>query len=263
MTFLLRPGDPEFGDSLRFASGETVVSQGDVGARLFVIEQGAAEVWREAKTGGRWKLSDLGPGDLAGEVEGIDGEPALATVKAVEPLVCRAASHPAVQSALDQLDPLYQFTIRRLARMLRENHQVYTEGMTLSLFGGGAVSALAESGEERGFEEGDVLMRQGEAPDAMYVVVSGLVEVAREDGAGGRRKLVELGRSCLVGEIEMIDLIPRNATVRALKPTKTRRIDADDFRAGLDQIGLLKDAMIAMAHALRQSNDILAKPAGA
>lgn len=260
MTSFLLPGDPEFGVSQRFAPGETLVAQGDGGAQLFVIDQGAAEAWRQAKTGGRWKLSDLGPGDLAGEVEGVDGEPALATVRATEPLVCRASPHAAVRASLDQLDPLYQFTLLRLARMLRENHQVYTEGMALSLFGGGAVSALADSGEERRFETGEVLMNQGETPDAMYLVVSGLVEVAR-DGEGGRRKLVELGRGCLVGEIEMIDLIPRNATVRALKPTTTRRIDADDFRAGLDRIGLLKDAMIAMAHALRRSNEILVKPA--
>ncbi|MEM6491960.1 MAG: cyclic nucleotide-binding domain-containing protein [Pseudomonadota bacterium] len=261
MTFSLRPGDPDFGDSLHVSPGETLMRQGDPEGRLFIIDQGAAEVWRAAKTGGRWKLSDLGPGDIVGEVEAIDGEPALATVRAVDAVVCRAASHAAVVAALDQLDPLYQFTARRLARMLRENYQVYTEGMALSLFGGGAVSALADSGEERAFEPGDTLMRQGDAPDAMYVVVSGLVEVARDEEADQPRKLVELGRGCLVGEIEMIDLIPRNATVTALKPTITRRIDADSFRAGLDSVGMLKDAMFSMTHALRRSNEILAKPA--
>ena len=110
MSFSLRPGDPEFGDSAHAAPGETLIKQGDASARMLIIDQGAVEVWRTAKTGGRWKLSDLGPGDLVGEVEGVDGEPALATVQAVKPVVYRAAPHAAVVTALEQLDPLYQVT---------------------------------------------------------------------------------------------------------------------------------------------------------
>jgi len=252
--------EPPLGAAITFGPGETIVGQGDQSRRMFVIESGTAEVWRLAKGGGRWKLSDLGPGDLAGETEAVDGEPALATVQAIEPVTCRPIAHDDVLTALNALDPIYASVARRMARMLRENHQVYTEGVTLSLFGGGAVSALANAGDEMVFDEGEALMRQGEAPDAMYVLLSGLVEVSREED-GETRKLVELSRGCLVGEVEMIDLIPRNATVTALKSTKARRVAADSFREGLEQLGIVKDAMISMAHALRRSNEILAKPA--
>lgn len=252
--------EPPLGAALGFGPGETIVAQGDASKRLFVIESGTAESWRKAKTGGRWKLADLGPGDLAGEVEGVDGDFALATVQAVEPVTCRPVAHEDVDAALRALDPLYGAVARRMARMLRENHQVYTENVALSLFGGGAVSALADAGEERSFDEGQMVIRQGETPDAMYVVMSGLVEVVRDEG-GETRKLVELSRGCLFGEVEMIDLIPRNASVKALKPTKARRIDAESFRAGLEPLGIVKDAMIAMAHNLRRSNEILKQPA--
>lgn len=252
--------EPPLGEALHFGPGEDIVRQGDAGGRMFVIDAGAAEVWRLAKSGGRWKLSDLGPGDLAGECEAIDGEPALATIVATEPVTCRPIEHADVAAALGALDPIYASVARRMARMLRENHQVYTENVALSLFGGGAVSALANAGEEVTFAEGDYLMRRGETPDAMYVLLSGLVEVTREE-EGQTRKLVELSRGCLVGEVEMIDLIPRNADVRALKPTKARRVTADSFRDGLERLGVVKDALISMAHALRRSNDILARPA--
>jgi CRP/FNR family cyclic AMP-dependent transcriptional regulator len=60
---------------------------------------------------------------------------------------------------------------------------------------------------------GAVIMREGDKGDQLYCLVSGEVEVRRGD-----RVLVRLGAGETLGEMELIDMIPRSATVVALTP---------------------------------------------
>jgi CRP/FNR family transcriptional regulator, cyclic AMP receptor protein len=64
-----------------FRPGAPVIREGDLGATLFVIVEGAARVSR----GGR-KLATLAPGDFFGEVSLLDGGPRTASVTAETPL---------------------------------------------------------------------------------------------------------------------------------------------------------------------------------
>ncbi len=64
--------------------------------------------------------------------------------------------------------------------------------------------------------EGDYFIREGEQPGAMYVLERGRVEVIKLwDGQAYR--LRELGPGDSFGEMAMIDLFPRSASVRALE----------------------------------------------
>lgn len=60
---------------------------------------------------------------------------------------------------------------------------------------------------------GAVIMREGEKGDRLFCLVSGEVEVRRGD-----RVLVRLGAGETIGEMELIDMNPRSATVVALTP---------------------------------------------
>ncbi|HEU5060629.1 MAG TPA: cyclic nucleotide-binding domain-containing protein [Kofleriaceae bacterium] len=66
--------------------------------------------------------------------------------------------------------------------------------------------------------EGDVLFRQGDAGDALYVVVSGEVAVIA-DGPP-RIELTRLGESSFFGEIALVTEETRTATVQATRPTE-------------------------------------------
>jgi cAMP-dependent protein kinase regulator len=66
--------------------------------------------------------------------------------------------------------------------------------------------------------EGDVLFRQGDAGDALYVVVSGEVAVIA-DGPP-RIELTRLGESSFFGEIALVTDDTRTATVQATRPTE-------------------------------------------
>lgn len=67
---------------------------------------------------------------------------------------------------------------------------------------------------ERRLEPGEVLFRQGDRADSLYIVRDGFLEVLGE-GAGAGRILVLLGRGQSVGEMSLLDRGLRSATVRA------------------------------------------------
>lgn len=66
--------------------------------------------------------------------------------------------------------------------------------------------------------DGDVLFRQGDAGDALYVVVAGEVAVIA-DGPP-RVELTRLGESSFFGEIALVTEETRTATVQATRPTE-------------------------------------------
>jgi putative ABC transport system ATP-binding protein len=62
-----------------FASGDTIVREGEPGEEFFLVSEGAVEVDRANQ-----EVARLGPGDFFGEVALISGEPRNATVAAVD-----------------------------------------------------------------------------------------------------------------------------------------------------------------------------------
>ncbi len=72
-------------------------------------------------------------------------------------------------------------------------------------------------------EAGQVLFRQGDAANSLYVVVEGAVVPIAEGER--RRKLAVLERGEFFGEIGLMAKQPRNATIEAIVPTKLLAID--------------------------------------
>jgi NTE family protein len=76
---------------------------------------------------------------------------------------------------------------------------------------------------------GEVLIRQGEPGDGMFIVISGRfqVSVALEDGT--ERILGEIGRGELVGEMAILSGEPRSATVRAIRDSALVKLSKEAF----------------------------------
>jgi CRP-like cAMP-binding protein len=94
------------------------------------------------------------------------------------------------------------------------------------------LEAIAELCREKKYSRGDVIARQGEEGDDLYVICEGFVEVLRggspEDEAP--RTVVNLGRGQIVGEMALVDHGPRSATVRAVADeTVVQAIQRDAF----------------------------------
>jgi small-conductance mechanosensitive channel/CRP-like cAMP-binding protein len=91
--------------------------------------------------------------------------------------------------------------------------------------------ALVASLERHPFAGGDVLFRQGDAADSLYILASGRLAVYDESG-GTRKRLASLDAPDYVGEMGLLTGQARGATVVAMDDAVCYRID----KAGFDAI---------------------------
>lgn len=75
---------------------------------------------------------------------------------------------------------------------------------------------------------GEVLIREGEPGDAVYVVVSGRLRVSVQRPEG-ELAVNEIGRGEMVGEMALLTDEPRSATVRAVRDTHVLRLSRAHF----------------------------------
>src|SRR6187397_2707831 len=80
-------------------------------------------------------------------------------------------------------------------------------------------------------EPGELLFREGDPAAAMYVVISGEVEVLKKSRTGHEARVAVLGPSDWFGEMSIVDIQPRSATVRALAPGRLVKITPSDLDA--------------------------------
>lgn len=81
------------------------------------------------------------------------------------------------------------------------------------------------------FEPGQVIFRQGDRGDWLYIVVDGEVEVLKQAPGVEDLSLRRLGRGDCFGEIALVSDRPRSATVRAVSATNVLAVDREAFQA--------------------------------
>ena len=89
---------------------------------------------------------------------------------------------------------------------------------------------LAEQLEPVHVAAGDVVLRQGDPGDGLFLVVSGRLRVSVA-ADGTERVLHDLGRGAIVGEIALLGRRPRSATVRAVRDSDLLRLRVSSFDA--------------------------------
>jgi CRP-like cAMP-binding protein len=107
----------------------------------------------------------------------------------------------------------------------------------------------------RSLAGGEVLFREGEAGDEMYIVRSGRLELR----AGGRQ-LELVGPGGLVGEMALIDPAPRSATAVARGRCVVVAVNADTFDELVKLVPRLAlEVMRIMTRRLRRTTPLVAR----
>ncbi len=92
------------------------------------------------------------------------------------------------------------------------------------------LSDLAGRVRLRGVAPGQPVIRQGDRPDAFYVIRRGALQVVEEDhDTGDERVLRTLGPGDSFGELGLLQGAPRAATVRALEEAQLFEVDKGTF----------------------------------
>lgn len=111
-------------------------------------------------------------------------------------------------------------------QMIRTTERVmFLKGLELfAAVPGDDLAEVAQIADEVTLDEGELLFREGERGDALYLVVEGALRVEQ-----GGRTLATLGTREVVGEMALLDPAPRSATCAATAPARLLRLSADAF----------------------------------
>lgn len=96
-----------------------------------------------------------------------------------------------------------------------------------------AVERIAGRFHTASFDTGEMLCREGDPGDMMFIVTKGMVSV-RRDMDWGSRELQQLGPGEVVGEMSLITGDRRSASVVALSPTTCLHLDRSSFSDLID-----------------------------
>jgi len=98
----------------------------------------------------------------------------------------------------------------------------------IPLFGGlrpGQARVVVLMGQVRRFAPGEAIVRQGELGNEMYVMLSGRSEVWATGADGGRRRILDLGRGDVLGEMGLVRRSERTADVVAATEVEVLAVD--------------------------------------
>jgi signal transduction histidine kinase len=112
-----------------------------------------------------------------------------------------------------------------------------------------ALSELRAAGQVLVLEPGEVLMREGDEPDGLYLVLEGELAVSRE--VNGTESLLGVSRAGEpLGELSVVRGRPRLATVRASTVARVLRVSPEDLDGLLRESSVVRSLLTTMSRRL-------------
>lgn len=93
------------------------------------------------------------------------------------------------------------------------------------------------------FMAGEVIIRQGEDGDCLYMIQQGQVEVIIEHPSTGTQRLAELTQGDYFGEIALLKVVKRTATVRALTDCHVLMLQRQHLQTVLEKCPALREQL--------------------
>jgi CRP/FNR family transcriptional regulator, cyclic AMP receptor protein len=122
-----------------------------------------------------------------------------------------------------------------------------------------AASALRASMTETKIRRGEVLFREGDSGDRLFVVSDGKIKLGRTSSDGRENLLAILGPGQMFGELSLFDPGPRSATVTAVTDVTMLVLSHDEMVRWLSgRPEVARGLLSQLAGRLRKANDVVA-----
>jgi CRP/FNR family transcriptional regulator, cyclic AMP receptor protein len=122
-----------------------------------------------------------------------------------------------------------------------------------------AAAALRASMATSRFRRGDVVFREGDSGDRLFVIVDGKVKLGRSSSDGRENLLAILGPGQMFGELSLFDPGPRSATVTAVTDVSFETLSHDELVRWLTgRPDVARGLLGQLAARLRKANDVVA-----
>lgn len=114
----------------------------------------------------------------------------------------------------------------------------------------------------RVYEHGDIIIRQGETADRLFVIQEGTVDILVEKD-GGEVLLRKAGAGELIGEMSIFEKDLRSATVRAAGRVRALTVDKGNFLKRIHEDPTIAYKVVeTLSHRVRELSNRLAAVEG-
>ena len=216
---------------LDFEADRTLFREGDPGDSMYLLISGQVYVLGAGPADEQRLLAVLGPGREVGELALWTGDRRSATVRTIGPVRAACLTRTAFDRFLERRPAAAAVIDRHIGMRLRQAQL----GAALHLsrlfqtLDEAALRELEAALETVWVRSGDTIFRQGDPGDALYILVSGMLEVLVERSGEAPHTVAELGRGESFGEMALVENEPRTATVRAIRDSQVARLARADF----------------------------------
>lgn len=203
-----------------FAPGEQVITQGQDGHELFLVEQGTLECWRTTADE-PLLLKVYGPGESFGELALLYNAPRAASIRAVAASVCwvldrECFTHIVKDAAMRKREKYDEFLLKI---KLLEEMDPYER------------SKLADALQSITFNMNDYVIREGEWGNVFYMVEEGSAVALKTLTPGCPPEEVKAyGPGEYFGELALLKGEPRAASIKAMGTLKCVSLDRNAFK---------------------------------
>ena len=210
---------------LALMPGEILFEAGDLGDTVYVVVEGAMQIYARAADGSQLVLAALRAGELVGEyylLENVGTGQRSAAARASEPTLLLCLDGSDFLSVLDRTPALdLQLRERRVRRAVTKAQK---PSEILKLLD--SMDALDPQHADS-FSADEIIFREGDAPEAAWLITAGEVRVYAESKPD--TTLARLGPGQCFGERACLSAAPRSATVQALTRVSAVRISREHF----------------------------------
>ncbi len=239
----------------RLSAGEILCKEGAFNERLVVVLYGALEQFQVAAGGAEVPIVNYGPGSFLGEMGVLADQPEPFGIRAVQATAVLEVPKAAAVRLMERSPPF-----RNTMDDLYRRRALWTYARSPQALGNlpeEAVRELLDRASLVPIREGDVVFRQGQAPESLFLVRSGFLRVTQE-GPEGSRVLLYFREGELFGAMGL--LLGESAQVYTVTAATRAELIQVSGAVLFDVVGRYPGAREALSHAL-ESERVARSPA--
>ncbi len=250
-------------ESVKLDKGQSLFRQGDPADAMYVVIDGQLEVIIFDENGREAVIGKIDPCEPVGEIQAISGGKRTASVYAVCETHLVKINKIVVEGLASDAPDVFG-RILKIARNRLHNDQL--RSLLPRLFGSldqSELDYIKKNIEWIHLSRGEILCRQGDPGDCLYIVISGKLRVFKEGKDQQKKELNELGRGEILGEMALLTGGVRSATVSALRDSDLAKIPgtafeklADEHPRAILSIGRTLAQRMLKAEKIRRTSDM-------
>jgi len=189
----------------RAVNGDIVIKQGGVGDFFYVVETGTLDIFISKNGNPPVKVGDYGPGASFGELALMYNAPRAATI---------VATSDCILWALDRIT--FRKILMENTSRKRKMYEIFLEEVPLlQSLEPYERHKIADALESVTYNDGEIVIKQGDVGENFYLMESGEAAVFQEDDEGVIREISTLHKGEYFGELALLTDKPRAATIKA------------------------------------------------